>query len=82
MVNNKQLEEFVLAALPTPQVDVVVENHGSIFLFRPLTPAAEEWIEEKVSKSGFHPHWPILAVEHRYAYELASHMRADRLVLR
>jgi hypothetical protein len=30
----------------SPMPDFVVENHGSIFLLQPLTPAANSWIEE------------------------------------
>jgi len=73
---------FVRANLPKPNVDVSVENHGSIFLFRPLGPKAEAWIEENVSREGFHPDWPTLVVEHRYARSLAEGMTRDGLVLR
>lgn len=65
-----------------PTIDVVVENHGSIFLFRPLTPLAQQWIEEHVSAEGFHPNWPTLVVEHRYAHDLALGMQVSGLVLR
>jgi hypothetical protein len=63
-------------------IDVVVENHGSIFLFRPLTANAEQWIEENVSREGFHPNWPSLLVEYRYAHDLATGMRVSGLVVR
>jgi hypothetical protein len=63
------------------QADVVVENHGTIFLFRPLSDSAREWIEENVSREGFHPDWPTLVVERRYAPDLAAGMVDARLVL-
>jgi hypothetical protein len=65
-----------------PTFDVAVENHGSIFFFRPLSPLAEQWIEDNVSSEGFHPNWPSLVVEHRYAFDLAQGMQQAGLVVR
>jgi hypothetical protein len=65
-----------------PQADVVIENHSTIFLFRPLSESARAWIEENVSREGLHPDWPTLVVEHHYAGNLAAGMQADGLVLR
>lgn len=65
-----------------PQADVVVENHGTIFLFRPLSDFARDWIEENVSREGFHPDWPTLVVEHRYIGDLVHGAIADGLVVR
>jgi hypothetical protein len=65
-----------------PQVDVLVEGHGSLFLFRPLSYSARTWIEENVSREGFHPDWPTLIVEHRFASNLAAGMQEAGLVLR
>lgn len=48
---------------------------------RPLSDSARAWIEENVSREGYHPDWPILFVEHRYAEHLAAGMQADGLVL-
>jgi hypothetical protein len=68
------------AATEAPKVDITVENHGSIFLFQPLTAAAREWIEENVVSET---QWfgTALAVEHRYAWSLAQGMVADGLKL-
>lgn len=63
----------------TARFDVEVENHFSLFIFRPLTPVGEAWIEENVSREGFHPNWPTLVVEHRYAANLADGMSRDGL---
>lgn len=62
-----------------PQVDVAVENHGSIFLFRPLSDLARKWVEENVSREGFHPDWPTLVVEHRYIARIVHGAIADGL---
>jgi hypothetical protein len=62
------------------KADVTVENHGTIFLFRPWTDAAREWIEEHVDGEAL---WfgGALAVEHRYAYDLAHGMLNDGLTV-
>lgn len=54
--------------------DFVVSNHGSIFLFTPLTDAAREHLTDNV---GDDAQWfgPALAVEHRYAAPLAEQLR-------
>ena len=61
-------------------VDVFVENYGSIFLFRPMTRAATDWISGKVQDDA---QWfgNALAVESRYALDLADGMRRDGLTL-
>jgi len=35
------------------ELDVSVENHGSIFLFRILTPAAQEFVDEHLQLEGW-----------------------------
>lgn len=48
------------------EADFYVTNHSSIFLFRPLTKAAREHLEENVQEDA---QWfgGALVVEHRYA---------------
>jgi hypothetical protein len=60
--------------------DISVSNHGTIFLFQPLTEAAREWIDGNVVGET---QWfgSALCVEHRYAYDLAVGMCRDGLVL-
>jgi hypothetical protein len=65
-------------ANPTiPTVDVAVENHGSVFLFRLHTEAAREWVAEHVDEPMF---WcGALACEPRCAEGLAEGMLSDGL---
>ena len=51
--------------------DIQIENHGSLFLFRPITDEGKEWLKESVSEDA---QWfgNALAVEHRYAGDLAE----------
>jgi len=60
------------------KIDVVVRNEGSIFMFQPLTKTARAWIEENAADDGM---WfgGQLAVEHRYAADLAQGMLNDGL---
>lgn len=55
------------------QIDVTVENHGSLFLFWPHTESAEDWITEHTSHEAL---WycGALVVEPRYAQDLAAGM--------
>jgi hypothetical protein len=63
------------------KTDVTVEGGGSIFLFRPHTDAATDWIEEHVQPDA---QWfgGGLVVEHRYARDLADSMLQDGLDVR
>jgi hypothetical protein len=60
--------------------DISIENHGTIFLFRINTPAGSEWVTQNVQQDAQF-FGDALAVEHRYAQDLASGMSADGLVL-
>lgn len=53
--------------------DVSIENHGSIMLFRLLTPAATDFVDENVSGEAQFFHG-ALVVEPRYAQDLAEGM--------
>lgn len=54
--------------------DVLVENHGTIFMLRPQTEAAEQWIEDHVQTEGWQWLGKGLAVDHRYAENLVAGM--------
>jgi hypothetical protein len=36
---------------PTKEIDLIFENHFSIFLIRPVSPAGQSWLDENVSDS-------------------------------
>jgi hypothetical protein len=51
----------------SPTIDCLCENHGSVFLLKPLTPPAISWIEEHIGKdNGYQPYFPTVVVEHRH----------------
>lgn len=52
-------------------MDIRLEDHGSIILFRPLTDAGREWLETRTQEDA---QWfgGALAVERRYAGAVAD----------
>ena len=60
--------------------DVSVSNHGTLFLFQPLSLAATEWIKENVGGETSY-FGSALAVESRYALDLAGGMANNGLVI-
>ncbi len=64
------------------QPDFVVENHGSIFLLKPLTPPATSWVEEHIGQdNGFQPYWPTCVIEHRFIADIVAGIQSDGLAV-
>jgi len=61
------------------QADVVVENHGSLFAFTPVTAEARDWFSENVASEGWQWLGPSLCVDHRYAPDLVAGLVAAGL---
>jgi len=62
--------------------DFLVENHGSIFLLKPQTPAATAWVQEHIgSENGFQPYWPTVLIEPRYIDDIVSGIQSDGLAV-
>jgi len=57
--------------------DFTVENHGTIFLVRPLTAEARAWLDSNVVAEPYQWFGPALAVEHRYIENLVEGMTAE-----
>ena len=63
------------------RIDVQVRNEGSLFLFDLLTDTAKSWVTEHVKDDA--QFWgPSLAVQPRYAGNLATAMQKDGLCVR
>jgi len=62
------------------QVDVTVDNHGSIFLFHLHTKDARQWVKDFVDEEA---QWfgGALAVECRYAGDLVGGMQGAGLIV-
>jgi len=66
---KKQLSSNRNPRKTTP--DFLIENHGSVFLLRPLTDAARNWIDEHIgADNGFQPMYPTVLIEHRYIFAI------------
>jgi hypothetical protein len=64
----------------SPTIDFLCENHGSIFLLRPLTHSATSWFEERIGQdNGFQPYWPTCVIEHRHIWPILEGIQNDGL---
>jgi hypothetical protein len=64
----------------TAEADFEVENQGSIFLLRPNTPAAEQWLDDNISddRQSF---GKAVVVEHRYIADIVQGIQNDGLTV-
>jgi hypothetical protein len=67
----------------SPQIepDFFVENQGSIFLLRPVTPPAFAWVSEHIPKDAQF-FGKAVCVEHRYIAEILEGIRECSLEVR
>lgn len=63
------------------ELDVRMENHGSIILFRPYTPAAQVWLKENLAEDTQYL-GDAAACEPRYALDILTGLREAGLVVR
>jgi hypothetical protein len=76
---SSHLDSFA-ASSSSATPNFLVENHGSIFLLQPLTPAAESWIQEFLSKDRM-SFGTAAVVEHRYISDIVEGIRNDGLAV-
>ena len=63
------------------KVDVTVEDHGSIYLFHPVSEEAQDWVTFHVSLEPWQWLCNRFSVEHRYAADLVAGMLEDGLTV-
>jgi len=61
--------------------DVLIENHGSVAMFTPMTPDAHQWVEEHVHVEPWQRMGCSIACESRYLGPLVEGMQQDGLVV-
>jgi len=61
--------------------DVEVTNHGTVWMFAPLTKTGREWVSKNVEVSGWAWMGGMFAVEHRMASSLVEGMEEAGLTL-
>jgi len=64
----------------SPNLDVTVECHGSLYLFELHTADARAWVDYNVSRDATY-YGDALVVEWRYARDLAHGMTEDGLTV-
>jgi hypothetical protein len=78
MKENKTMSDIfpILTGNKSSSADFLVQNEGTIFLFRPLTEEAAAHLQENVQEDA---QWfgGALVVEHRYARDLADQLTQD-----
>jgi len=60
--------------------DFIGENHGSIFLLRPLSPSAFSWIEEHLPSDRL-TFGNAVAIDHRCIWAILVGLQEDGLVV-
>ena len=71
-----------IASGTSPTVDFLCENHGSIFLLKPLTPSAASWVEEHIGQdNGYQGLWPSVIIEPRYIADIVAGIQDDGLAV-
>ncbi len=61
--------------------DFELSNHGTIFIFTPLTPAARDWVAEFLPEDA--QHWAGgVAIEHRDISDVVVGAQRDGLTVR
>ena len=50
----------------SPQLDLVFENHGSLFLIRPLSESGQQWLDENVGDENTLTFGGAVVCEPRY----------------
>jgi hypothetical protein len=61
-------------------MDILVENHGSIVLLRPVSDAGREWLDDNIS-SDAQRLGDAVACEPRYVRDIADGAQNDGLVV-
>jgi hypothetical protein len=61
------------------EVDVDVENHGTIFVFNLFTERALQWVDEHATVAEWQWFGRALVVDHRLAADLAAGMQRSGL---
>ena len=61
-------------------IDIRIENHGSIFLLRPVSAIGSEWLDANIQSDAL-SFGDAVACEPRYVSDIGLGARADGLVV-
>ena len=65
-----------------PSPDILVENHGSIFLLRPISSAGQAWLQENAIGQETQIFGNAVVCEPRCVVDIALGARAEGVVVR
>ncbi len=65
-----------------PSPDILVENHGSVFLLRPASSVGQAWLQENVIGEETQLFGNAVVCEPRYVADIVFGARGEGLVLR
>jgi hypothetical protein len=73
--------ENVSSPLSGPTCDLIFENHGSLFLIRPVSPAGQNWLDENVGDAETLTFGGAIVCEPRYVEAIIRGASAAGLVV-
>jgi hypothetical protein len=75
-----KLNAYVTSGTSPTQTDFACENHLSLFLLRPVSPAAFAWIEEHLPPDRL-TLGNAVVIERRYVWAILAGLQDDGLVV-
>jgi hypothetical protein len=73
-------DSFVASGSSPTRSDFICENHGSIFLLRPVSPASFDWIESHLPSDRI-TFGNAVVIEPRYVWAILVGLQDDGLVV-
>ena len=73
-------DSFVASGSSPTEPDFFCENHGSIFLLRPVSSAAHSWISDHLAEDGM-TFGNAIVIEHRYIRAILEGIQKDALAV-
>lgn len=70
-----------MSTTPEIQHDLLFENHGSIFLIRPVSSAGQVWLDENVGDESTRAFGGAIVCEPRYVAAIFHGAQEDGLVV-
>ena len=80
---SSKIQESIQKSLRN-ELDFTLENHGSLFLLRPLNPGAKDWMDEHLPMDSPETQFcgDAIVIEPRYVASIVDGIVGDWLVLR
>jgi hypothetical protein len=73
-------DSFAASGTSPTEIDFICDNHGSIFLLRPASPAANSWVSQHLPEDHM-TFGDGIVVEHRYMWPILEAIQSDGLVV-